>query len=716
MHKNILKYKIISAVIGGSILSVTGFAGATVFAASNAIASNLGTFIITAEGNKAQTFAGGQVVRESQNGVWGSKDYMDTPFSSVAYSSEFINNKQASTVVDVIVNDPSVSDQTLSGASAAWSIRGFKTTQQDVQFNGLYGIAPRFYSGLEGLETVEVRKGPSALLSGMAPNGTIGGTINFVPKRAGATPLTSVTLAYGNGKQFSQQIDWGQRTEDGKYGVRINVLNRKGSTVYEKEQKNDSAVTVGIDAKGERYRASFDFGYAYSRIDNPQYRVTFSNGFLNSATSMLPVSRDAKFGADGTYRTIVEKYGMFKGEYDLNKNWTAYGAVGMRYTSMDYLYNEFQLQSVAGASRVTYRYNNQVNKADAAEIGVRGTVMTGSIKHEIAIAANRTHYTRYMFNRTLNAFTTTLYSPSWKAVTGDLVWREPKNDETILNSLAIADVISTADDQWKLYVGGRFQKVKMDTYNITTGAVATSYDKTAFSPSVGLVHKLNQSVSLYGNYMEGLEMGDIVTDTSASNYGTAFAPYKTKQYEIGAKFDTGKYSTTVSAFSIKRPSLIQNTTTTAYAPNGSVRHRGLEVNVVGEPTKGTRVLGGIAILDAAYQSTAGGAYDGNRVAGISKFTGVLGLEQDIPSVKGLTLTTRVMYNGSAYTNAANTLRVSPWVTWDVGARYAFKAGQTPMTIRADIYNVLNKNYWHALENAVYIGNSRTFALSISADF
>ena len=86
-------------------------------------------------------------------------------------------------------------------------------------------------------------------------------------------------------------------------------------------------------------------------------------------------------------------------------------------------------------------------------------------------------------------------------------------------------------------------------------------------------------------------------------------------------------------------------------------------------------------------------------------------------MEGLTLTARMTYNSSAFVNQANTIRVSPWVRWDMGARYQFNAGDTPVTVRADVYNLFNRNYWRALdENAAFLEAGRTFMLSVTADF
>ena len=57
----------------------------------------------------------------------GERDFMDVPFNVTTFNKDMMENKQATSVVDIITNDASVSDQTLSGASQAWYIRGFKS-------------------------------------------------------------------------------------------------------------------------------------------------------------------------------------------------------------------------------------------------------------------------------------------------------------------------------------------------------------------------------------------------------------------------------------------------------------------------------------------------------------------------------------------------------------------------------------------------------------
>lgn len=728
-----LKAQIMCALVLGGVWTVAAW-GAPVQAADDDV-YDLGEVIVTAaQPQKAAAtddvakedtvYAGGQVARGSTIGMLGKKDFLDVPFNITSITEETIQNQQASNIIDVTANDPSVTDLTLSGASNAWSIRGFKTTQQDVQLNGIYGIAPRYYTGVEYLENVEILKGPSAMLSGMAPNDTVGGVINYVTKHAGPEDKNTVTLTYGEGHQFTQQLDMSRRFNDGKYGVRLNVLNRGAQEdAYKGESNSANTVTLGLDAKGDRWRSSLDLGYIYNDIEDPQYQVTMSQSTANKLTALPSVADDAKFGAPGTYRTLTEKYFLWKGEYDLNDNWSAWAAFGMRNTSQDGLSNRFLLNKVNGNAKVSYVHNRQINKAISSEVGVRGHVQTGSLDHEISVAASQVRYKVFEDKPTVSdTYTTSVYSPVWQSFTDGSFGPYLIRDNRVQQSIGINDIISTADKKWNFIIGGRIQNVKDTSYSYTGTKVksTTTYDETAFTPTFGIVHKLNDRTSLYANYAQALSLGD-TAPSGTENSGEVFAPYKTKQYEVGAKFDFGKIATTISAFTMDNPSFI-TTDDNYYALAGKQRNRGIELSVFGEPREGTRILGGITFMDAKYRTLAStyANYEGNQATGVPRWSAVVGVDQDIKSVEGLSVNTRLTYNGSAYVNMANTLSTSAWVRWDLGARYKFNWNHTPLTVHANVYNVLDTVKWRALQgsttNAIYLGKGRTFTLSVSADF
>lgn len=405
-----------------------------------------------------------------------------------------------------------------------------------------------------------------------------------------------------------------------------------------------------------------------------------------------------------------------RSEYDIDKNITGYAAVGMRITHQDTLSSQVTLRDANGTLRVVHRYNNQINKAKSAEIGFKGKFETGALRHEMTLAASYMHYNRYMFQNPLTGknYNTNLYRLQWKdlgSYLGPLVKRLPLNDSETLRSIALSDVMTTKDERWTFIVGGRLQQIIIDEH-----VSPSHYEESKFSPAFALVHQPTQRLSLYANYIQGLKDGD-ETSATAANPNEKLKPFVAKQYEVGAKYDFGKIATTLSAFSITNAAIIRDPVTRIESADGEVRNRGLEWAFFGEPRKGTRITGGMTWLDARFQKTTRGANDGRIQDGSPRYTAVLGMEQDIHSVPGLSLSARMTYNSATYANAANTFRVAPWTRVDMGARYRFQAGDTPVTVRADIYNVFNRNYWHALDrNAVYLGAPRTFMLSMTADF
>ena len=131
------------------------------------------------EAAAAPVYAGGHVVTRARLGLLGGKDFMETPFSTIAYTESFMEDSQAGDVSEVIArNDPAVFASGAPGESnESYTIRGLPSLVADVMLNGLPGMAAYFRNAPEMLERVEVLKGPSALLNGMPPKGTTGLTL-----------------------------------------------------------------------------------------------------------------------------------------------------------------------------------------------------------------------------------------------------------------------------------------------------------------------------------------------------------------------------------------------------------------------------------------------------------------------------------------------------------------------------------------------------------
>ena len=165
----------------------------------------------------------------------------------------------------------------------------------------------------------------------------------------------------------------------------------------------------------------------------------------------------------------------------------------------------------------------------------------------------------------------------------------------------------------------------------------------------------------------------------------------------------------------------ESSNTARFTSEGKDRHRGAEITVYGEVAQGVKLLGGITLLDAKQKSTGSSSTDGKRTIGVAKTQANIGLEWEVPKVQGLAFDGRMVYTGSSYADAANTLKVGGWTRFDLGARYRTQIGRHEATFRARLDNVANKKYWASVggyPNNGYLnaGAPRSFTLSASVDF
>ncbi|MFL9711722.1 TonB-dependent receptor [Methylobacillus sp. Pita1] len=363
--------------------------------------------------------------------------------------------------------------------------------------------------------------------------------------------------------------------------------------------------------------------------------------------------------------------------------------------------------TITRAVRFNFKYKSQ-----AADAGLRHAFQTGSIKHEIVLNANTSTRKRYDPAGGWRQYislsgTGNIYDPSYTARPQNIPSADGyvKAEENKLQSFGIADTLHFLDDSVLLTLGLRRQSVEQ---------VFSDYHKTVTTPAVGLLFKVNERVSLYGNYIEGLSAGS-TAPTTAANAGEVFEPYQTKQVEAGVKLDLNGFATTIAAFQIKQPSAYTDPTTNIYSVDGEQRNQGLELNFFGEQQRNLRVLGGMTWMQGKLMETSGGINEGKTAVEVPKLVAKLGVEYDITSVPGLTLTANAIHTGKQYINQANTLSVPSWRRYDLGARYVTRIGDKPVTLRASVFNITDKVYWMG---QLYRGVSdpRTVQLSATIDF
>ena len=663
-------------------------------------------------GGLQKTYSGGQFARGGSLGILGITDLMNVPFSTTNYTSELIENQQALSVADVVMNDASVRPLTSRGGFGDdFQIRGFTVPNGDIAMNGLFGLSPTTRVPLEMIERVEVLKGPGALANGVGPSGSVGGSINVVTKRAADVPLTRLTTTYMSDAQFGTHLDVGRRFgEENQWGVRVNGAWRNGEGNIDGGNQRLGLGSLGLDYLGTRLRWSLDAFVSRGETKEFRPQTSFAAGI-----TQIPEPPSARLNFyPGTDLKDNVKTTISRIEYDVNDATTVYGSVG--YTDLDYkqIFPSGRPNS-AGNFNVSNAYYDFYSKTTSADAGIRTRFNTGSVRHTLALGVNLlSQESGYFYTTSTTTNPSSLYNPS--ALPAITATRNPavKANELTQSSIALADTMSFANDRVLLTLGLRDQTMEQEAFSQITGARASRYKSSAVTPLAGLVVKPLNNVSLYTNYTAGLTRGGTAGPGTA-NVGETFAPQKSKQHEIGVKVDWGRLTTQAAVYQITRPNALTDPATLIYSFGGEQRNRGLELTAYGEVQRGLRVMASAAFNDAKLTRTAGGVNQGNEATGVPDRTFNVGLDWDMPWLPGLSLNGRVINTSSVYADAANRLTVPSWTRVDIGARYATKVAGKPVTLRANLENVADKNYW-VTSTYVTVGAPRTLMLSASIDF
>ena len=680
--------------------------------------SVLPTIVVKADSQ--ETDVTGKLKKKATLNILGEKDVLDTPFTIRNYSDQAIQDAHAHTIMDVLKIDPSIRTTTNSGhLNENFSIRGFGVNWDDLNLNGAYGMAPSGRVSTDILSSVTVLKGPNALVAGMAPGGSVGGVIVANTKRADKE-LTRVTANFEEEGFYKSGFDVARRFgQDQQFGARLSANYGQGEHVVDGLEDETVSAVVGLDWTTDKAKINLD---AYTTKDN---RDGGSPAMVSFAT--LGKVLDAPDGRSNYLPNLWGKqsadYIGLSGEYKLLDNLKVIAGIGT--AEQKYQGHLFGTRLVvtdeAGNANSQYYHVKMNQRNTAANLGLEGAFNTGAVKHVVGLRADYLHRDTDMHSKAGETkFVTNLYHPSQAGSmpTVPAISQTADNDYI---SYSLTDQISMLDDKLQFILGARYQDI--DIKNPTSPS--NNYSEDKISPSLGIVVKpWGEDISLYASYVEGLSQGSTVTTTGDVNFGKTFAPFQTKQYELGAKYQHGSWLHTLAAYQIDKPSTmveqLKNNPdgfTQITTDGAETTSKGIEYGFSGNVTDDVIVWGNLAYIDVEYSKNTNAQLVGKTVEGQPEFTAGLGVEYKLP-VDGLSINARGNYVDSQYLNNTNTLELPDYTLLDIGAKYTTNLGGVDTTFRANIDNVTDEKYWAGVFNSGFatIGSGRTYKLGVTFDF
>ena len=649
--------------------------------------------------------------RNVQVGAFRDQDPLDVPLTNNVVTREVLDAQGANTLFDALRNTAGVTRSQLSGSTYDnISIRGILVENRgNYRLNGSLPIINLADTPLDNKERVEVLKGSSSFYYGLVPPS---GVVNFVTKRAGAAPVTSVATSLNNHGGIDAHVDIGRRFAGGDMGVRVNAAAGK--------------VDIGIDNfRGNRGLASLAYDWRVSptftlKADLEHYRKDVSEQAAIAVpravggTITLPSVPDNTRNLAGEWQRYDAhaNNALLRGDLALGDNWALTVETGRAETVRDRRYSQFQNYDLTtGEGSLAIFFNNGqrfTNKNHRIE--VMGRLASGPLQHEVTLGYTQNTRDAYLGESAPNATVPqNLYNPRPVAPVNPAITTRGGSSSVTDKGLYLLDRVQLGD-RWQLMAGLR----ATDYSNENAG---TRYEASKVSPNLSVMFKPMPDTSVYASYLEGLEETGFAPANRA-NSGEILPPAINKQKEIGIKTRAwANVFAQAAVFQIDRPQ------TTVDAGNrfilgGKSRYRGLELSASGDITPQWGIVTSMQLLDAKIVSVgaANAGELGKTPENTPRRTASVFVEHRLPQVAGLSLNAGLYHVGKRAVNNLNQAWVASYTTLSLGARYRTKLAGRNVTLQANLDNATDRDYWATAGNGLLgTGAPRTLRLAAKLD-
>lgn len=670
------------------------------------VAATLGEVIVS--GERQGSFGSNTV----QVGTFRDQSPLDVPLTSNVITREVLDAQGQRTLYGALRNTAGVTRSQLNGSTYDnVAIRGILVENRgNYRLNGSLPIINLVDVPLENKERVEVLKGASSLYYGFVPPS---GIVNYVTKRAGAQPVTSVATSLNQYGAVDLHVDIARRFGiDNALGIRINAAAGREDIGINNFSGKRELLSAALDFKvSSSVNLKLDAEY-YKKDSSEQAGITLPTAVGGVIT--LPRTPGNKTNLAGEWQRYVADATnlLARADVALNDNWLATFELGQARNTRDRRFSQFALANlVTGAGTLTVsQQDGQTFENNNARAELGGRVLTGSLAHELSIgytSNERAQDTRAGIP-TL-AFAQNLYNPVLIPFTPRSVAANGSTPSKITDKgLYVYDRMALSE-KWQLLAGVR----RSDYLSETT---TTRYAAQKTSPTVSVMYKPDPRTSVYASYIEGMEESG-TAPANRANAGEVLQPSVNKQVELGVKAEVAQGLLLQAAyFDVKRQYTTVDAPSNLFVVGGEARYKGMEFAASGEINRQWSLVASALLMDPKIVKTTVANELGKTPENAPKVTYSVFGEYRMPTVPGLALSAGWYYTGKRPVNNANQADIDGVGLLGLGARYRTRLFGTHAVLQANLENVTNKTYWSTAGNGLLgVGAPRTLRVAARFD-
>lgn len=621
----------------------------------------------------------------------------DIPQTINVVPAQVIKDQHATSLQDVLKNVPGLGMSTGDGQRDQVFIRGF--TAIGDQFVDGFRDDALYFRDLSNTETVEVIKGPAAVLYG---RGSSGGLINRVSKKPGID-ISEVSLSANSTAGRRAELDLGRgATADGVVSWRLTGAIERGDSYRAQQFIDRTAIAPSMELRFSAdtkllLQADYLEDRRLTDFGIPSYRgrpVSVAPGTYYGAAN----ARDADFSQSRVFSTTATFTHRFNEslsfrnavryyDYQLNRN----------NTNISGNVNETNATMTLAHAKLNRDEHGWFNQSELTQ-----KLALGQTRHEILYGVevgSQSKDSASYAGPLSTQWTTSIFNPVLMTVNPAQLGAPTNTYGTYDTAAAYLQDSITLSAQWKALVGLRYDSFTQKS-RIVGGTAPGNLSRTdnAFSPRAGLVWQPTEVQSYYVSWSRSFQPSAELLPLSVTNAN--LAPEVTRNTEAGAKYDflDGRASATVSVFRLERDNIkaTDPSNNNLLIPVGKQRTDGLELTLNADLKDGWKVLAGYAYLDAVITDsiavdrsvTSAGSvpFKGKNATLTPKHTANLWLTKDLGS--GFTVGGGANAVAARFANPGNTVTLPGYLTAD--ALLAYRTAR--YDIQLNINNIFNTGY------------------------
>ncbi len=672
---------------------------------------------------------------------------METPISIQVVPQQVLQDQKVLTLDQALVNVSGVrssSNRYPTTGSQTLYLRGFQSNtvlRNGAWLNDPDYVSPMGTQTLSNVDSVEVMKGPAAILYGRVEPG---GIVNIVTKKPLKEAQYSLEQLVGSWDQYVTRFD------------ATGPLNDDKSVLYRVNASYDTSRSWQDAVHGENMFVAPTLTWAIS----PKTQVTLEAEYSHNPAAVnvlyvpfdpttqklvrVPRSANVDHWSTNTDMYLVE----LNWSHEFNDGWKI--SQRLAHHRVNAPHDNGYYAGFFGTNHVGNSWTADMirlgveteSTTDSTEVNLLGHFQTLGLQHTLLLG---TDYHQFKSAQTQRAsslagpyFTQDLLKP---ANPGGLSL-EPTT--YVSGGQVNASYGAYAQDQIKLphgvdlLTGLRWQKLQLNRKSWQQIGAGLGGDDSiqrfadsayyAFTPRVGALWRAQDWLSLYGNYAENFS-----PNSGKDWHGSQLKPQSAQQFELGGKveLDGGKLTSSLAVFELTKTDI--GAPDVLHDPSGlfgyqvsvgEVRSRGVEFDIQGEVRRGLNLIASYTYTDITVtRTTAGSGYvQGNRMPNVPRnmvnLAGTYEFQGD--TWHGWKVGGGVTAYDSA-TDQSNTFRTPGYAVANAMVSYAMKSGQGRITtLQLNVNNLFNRTYATDLQpydgNSLVYGTPRSFVASVKVDF